>query len=55
MLFPEPLTPSPHFNICVSSHRGEGEGGWGWVEGEREHSDLSTDKTAAVAESQRLG
>lgn len=58
MLLPEPPMPKPHFNICVSSDGGDGEeylkaeGGPVWVEGGvREHSDLRTNKTAAVAAS----
>lgn len=59
MLFPEPLTPKPHFNICVSSEgKGKtilkGEEGSVWAEGERVHSDLRTNKTAAVAASQKV-
>lgn len=61
MLLPEPPTPKPHFNICVSSDRGEreeylkGAGGSVWAEGgENEHSDLHANKTAAVAASLKL-
>lgn len=61
MLFPEPPTAKPHFNICVSSAGVESEERLKGVRGpvlaeggERGHSSRCTNKTAAAAASWKV-